>query len=138
MERNIFITITGAKFYYDMKPFAIDRVFKLVKEPDNEHDQEAIRAELPIIGKIGYVANSPATVVKGTISAGRLYDYIQMECFAQVLFVTDTQVIAIVLFPEDEEGPAEPGTEVLHSEIPPDDRTNLKGKFNKAKPLIGF
>lgn len=138
MERNIFITITGSKFYFGMKPFAIDRVFKLVKEPDNEHDAEAIRAELPIIGKIGYVANSPETVVKGTISAGRLYDYIQMESFAQVLFVTDTQVIALVLFPEEEERTGEPEPEVLHAENVADDRTNLKGKFKKAKPLIGF
>lgn len=32
---------------------------KLIKEPDNEHDKEAIKAVLEPLGTIGYVANSP-------------------------------------------------------------------------------
>ena len=49
---------------------------KLVKEPDNEYDKEAIKVEMPGIGHIGYVANSPYTVVGESYSAGRLYDKI--------------------------------------------------------------
>ena len=44
---------------------------KLVKEPDNEYDKEAIKVEMPGIGHIGYVANSPYTVVvKATAPEG--------------------------------------------------------------------
>ncbi len=35
---------------------------KLVKEPDNEFDKEAIKVELDGLGLVGYVANSPFTV----------------------------------------------------------------------------
>lgn len=48
----------------------------LIKDPDNEHDNEAIRAEMDGLGKIGYVANSPHTIVGESYSAGRLYDKI--------------------------------------------------------------
>ena len=42
---------------------------KLVKEPDNEYDSEAIKAELPGLGCAGYVANSPHTRFWATASA---------------------------------------------------------------------
>ena len=45
---------------------------KLIKEPDNEHDKEAIKAVLEPLGTIGYVANSPYTVLGECMSAGRL------------------------------------------------------------------
>ncbi len=67
-----FITITGLKFYFGSKPFAVGQKVKLVKEPDNEYDSEAIKAELPGLGCAGYVANSPRTVLGDCISAGRL------------------------------------------------------------------
>ena len=47
MENNYFVTITGTKYYYGMKPFELGRIFKLVKEPHNEYDSEAIRAAVP-------------------------------------------------------------------------------------------
>ena len=34
---------------------------KLVKEPDNEYDNEAIQVKIKGLGKVGYVANSPYT-----------------------------------------------------------------------------
>lgn len=36
---------------------------KLIKEPDNEVDSEAIRVEMDGLGLVGYVANSPYTVL---------------------------------------------------------------------------
>lgn len=48
-----FITITGLKFYFGSKPFAVRQKVKLVKEPDNEYDSEAIKAELPGLGCTG-------------------------------------------------------------------------------------
>ena len=103
MEKTYFVTITGLNHYYGTKPFEIGRVIKLIKEPDNEYDNEAILAFLPFIDKIGYVANSTNTVYQGTISAGRLYDKIEDYAYAKVMFVTHSSVIALVLDKEDVE-----------------------------------
>ena len=100
---NIFITITGVNHYFGMKPFKVGKIFKIVKE-DNDFDAEAIRAELPMIETIGYVANSTNTVYAGTVSAGRLYDKIDGYAYAQTMFITHSSVIALVLSPEDVEG----------------------------------
>lgn len=94
---NIYITITGLNFYFGLKPFKIDRIVKLVKEPDNEHDGEAIRVELPYIDTIGYVANSTHTVYGGTQSAGRIYNTLGDIAYAQVKFITRSSVIAQVI-----------------------------------------
>ena len=99
---NIFITITGISHYYGKKPFEIGRTVKLIKEPDNHYDNEAIGVYLPFIDKIGNVANSVQTVFAGTQSAGRIWDKIGESAFAQVMFVTHSSVIALVLPPEPE------------------------------------
>ena len=101
---NTFVTITGVKNYYGMKPFKVGKIFRIVKEDDNEYDEEAIRAELPMIDTIGYVANSANTVFAGTVSAGRLYDKIEDYAYAQTMFITHSSVIALVLSPEQVEG----------------------------------
>lgn len=107
MEKTYFVTITGLNHYYGKKPFEIGRVIKLVKEPDNEYDDEAIVAFLPFIDKIGYVANSTNTVYDGTISAGRLYDKIDDYAYGKVMFVTHSSAIVLVLDKEDVEGDGE-------------------------------
>ena len=99
---NVFITITGHQSFLGLKPYKIGRVVKLVKEHDNEYDEDAIRVELPFIDTIGYVANSTGTVYKGTHSAGRLYDKIGDEAFAQIMFVTHSSAIALILPPDGE------------------------------------
>lgn len=100
---NTFVTITGVRSYYGMKPFKVGKIFRIVKESDNEYDEEAIRAELPMIDTIGYVANSTNTVFAGTVSAGRLYDKIDDYAYAQTMFITHSSVIALVLSPEQVE-----------------------------------
>lgn len=103
MENTYFVTITGINNYYGKKPFEIGRIIRLVKEPDNSHDDEAIFAFLPFVEKIGYVANSTHTVYSGTVSAGRLYDKIDDYAYAKVMFVTHSSVIALVLEKDDVE-----------------------------------
>lgn len=127
---NIFITITGVNHYFGMKPFKVGKIFKIVKDDNNDYDEEAIRAELPMIDTIGYVANSTNTVYAGTISAGRLYDKIDDYAYAQTMFITHSSVIALVLPPEAVEGPEEDAPPVKEK-----DSGNNKPK-NKAK--IGF
>ena len=65
----------------------------LKKEKDNEYDKEAISVNLPGLGKIGYVANSPYTVLGESYSAGRLYDKISEEARGKVRFILDRGVI---------------------------------------------
>lgn len=147
MEKTLFITITGTNHYYGMKPFEIHRVIRLVKEPDNEYDAEAIRAELPYIDKIGYVANTHQTVAKGTISAGRLYDQIGNYAYAQVFFATSTKVICLVLSPEEVEKEEradhekEENKEEPEQEVRSDSKTSPQGirsRIIKARMKIGF
>ena len=47
--KNIFITITGQNHYLGLKPYKVGRIVKIVKDIDNEYDEEAIRVELPFI-----------------------------------------------------------------------------------------
>ena len=130
---NIFITLTGQNQYLGLKPFKVGRVVKLVKERDNEFDEDAIRAELPFIDTVGYVANSTNTVYKGTFSAGRLYDKIGEEAFAQIMFITHSAAIALILPPdEDEEIDDSFEFESVSAET-----ANSEGS-NTAKNKIGF
>lgn len=69
---KVYITITGMKHYFGQDFLKPGMKIELIKEPDNEFDKEAIRAEIKGIGKIGYVANSPYTVFGESMSAGRI------------------------------------------------------------------
>ena len=97
----MFITILAFKNLHGEKPLKLDSIVKLVKEPDNKYDTEAIACEIRYFGKIGYVANSTNTVIKGCMSSGRVFDKIDDEYFAKVKFITDNNAIAKILS-EDE------------------------------------
>ena len=73
MEK-IYFTVAGTKHYFGQEFFEPNMEVKLIKEPDNELDKEAIRVEVDGLGKVGYVANSPYTVQGESMSAGRMYD----------------------------------------------------------------
>ena len=66
---------------------------KLVKEPDNEFDKEAIKVEMDGLGLVGYVANSPYTVQGESMSAGRLYDRISDTAKGIVKYVLPQGVL---------------------------------------------
>lgn len=92
MER-IYFTITGCTYYHGQEFFKPDMTVNLIKEPDNEFDKEAIKVELPGLGKVGYVANSPRTVIGESYSAGRLYDKIQETGQGVVLYSVSDGVL---------------------------------------------
>ena len=73
---KIYFTIAGTRHHYGQEYFETNMEVKLVKELDNEYDKEAIRVEMDGLGLVGYVANSPHTVMGENMSAGRLYDRI--------------------------------------------------------------
>ena len=93
----MYITILALNRFHGSKPLVLDGIVKLVKEPSNHHDAEAIACEMRHFGKIGYVANSTRTVVKGCMSGGRIYDKITDVYFARIKFITGTTVIAKVM-----------------------------------------
>lgn len=133
---NIFITITGQQSFLGLKPYKVGRVVKLVKDKDNEHDEDAIRVELPFIDTIGYVANSTNTVYKGTFSAGRLYDKIGDEAFAQIMFVTHSSAIALILPPDGEN--REDGESFEVDAEPRNVKSGTKSDDGEKKNKIGF
>lgn len=96
-EDELYITIAGINHYLGMRPFRIGTLLTLQKEPDNGYDSEAIMVSMPVVGRVGYVANSHYTVAQGCISAGRLYDKMPDECVAVVRFITASKVIALVI-----------------------------------------
>lgn len=93
----MYITITAFQNMHGSKPLKLNGIVKLVKEPDNKYDTEAIACEMRYFGKIGYVANSTNTVIIGCMSAGRIYDKINDEYFAKIKFITGSTAIAKVL-----------------------------------------
>jgi len=86
MSKAIF-TLTGTNYRFGTDFLKEGMTLKLVKEPDNQWDKEAIRVEVENFGHIGYVANSTKTVKGDTLSAGRIYDKIGKTAKAKVLIV---------------------------------------------------
>jgi hypothetical protein len=90
---KIYFTLAGTKHYYGIEFLQEGMEVFLVKEPENPYDQEAIRVELPGIGKIGYVANSPYTVIGECMSAGRMYEKMGKKAVGKVKIVTPNGVV---------------------------------------------
>ena len=73
MEK-VYFTVTGTKYHYGLDFFETGMEVKLIRDPENKADREAIRVELDGLGTVGHVANSPYTILGESMSAGRLYD----------------------------------------------------------------
>ena len=85
---KVFFTLTGTKHYFGKDFLKPGMKLLLKKEPDNEYDKEAIMVIVDGLGKIGYVANSPYTVIGESMSAGRVYDKIGDIAIGEVVFIT--------------------------------------------------
>ena len=93
---EIYFTIAGTNHHFGQEFIEPKMEVKLVKEPDNEVDKEAIKVELPGLGLIGYVANSPYTVLGESFSAGRLYDKIGDTATGTVLYKLPKGVLCVL------------------------------------------
>jgi hypothetical protein len=93
---KIYFTITGTNHFFGKDFLEKDMKVRLVKDPDNEYDSEAIKVELEGLGQIGHVANSPYTVCGESYSAGRLYDKIGDTAEGTVLFVLNNGVLCYI------------------------------------------
>lgn len=90
---EMYFTIAGCRNYIGSDFMKKGMKVKLVKEPDNEYDKEAIQVKVKGLWKVGYVANSPFTVKGESMSAGRLYDKIGDKAKGKVVFVVDGGVV---------------------------------------------
>lgn len=96
MMSRAYFTITGTQYRYGKKFFEPGMKVMLTKELDNEFDNEAIKVELEGLGLVGYVANSPYTVLGESMSAGRLYDKIGDTAEGTVLYVLPNGVLCFI------------------------------------------
>lgn len=94
--KKIYFTITGTNHRFGQDFIEPKMNVRLVKEPENEYDKEAIKVEMEGIGQIGYVANSPYTVAGESFSAGRLYDKIGDTAEGTVMYVLPNRVLCYV------------------------------------------
>lgn len=90
---KIYFTLTGTKYYHGKDFLEPGMKVKLVKEPDNEYDKEAIVVKLDGLNDIGHVANSTHTVIGDSMSAGRIYDKIGDVAYGKVKYVLPTGVL---------------------------------------------
>ena len=60
---KIWFTLTGTNHYCGQDFLKEGMKIRLEKEPGNRHDHEAIKVLMDGVGHIGYVANSPWTVI---------------------------------------------------------------------------
>ena len=91
--KNIYFTITGTKYRFGHEFMKPGMKVKLIKEPDNAYDAEAIKVMMKGVGHCGYVANSTYTVKGESWSAGRLYDHIGKKAKGTVKLVLPDAVI---------------------------------------------
>ena len=96
MEKNRFVAVVGCRKYFGTEVFRPGQRVKLVKEPENPYDAEAVKVELEPIGQVGYVANSVHTVPKGCCSAGRVYEQLSEEGAGTIRFIVgDTAIVEL-------------------------------------------
>ena len=93
---TIYFTLAGTKHYFGDEFLKPGMKLQLKKEPDNEYDKEAIRVTAEGLGKIGYVANSPYTMIGESMSAGRIYDKIGDTAIGEVVFLTTQGILCKV------------------------------------------
>ena len=98
--KKIYFTVAGTNHYFGNDFLKPDMKIRLIREPDNKFDTEAIRIELEGLGVIGYVGNSPFTVVGESYSAGRLYDKIGDTEEGTVMYVLNRGVLGFVTIDE--------------------------------------
>ena len=102
---KIWFTLTGTNHYLGSDFLEKGMKVRLEKEPDNRYDREAIKVLLDGVGHIGYVANSPWTVLGESFSAGRLYDKIGDTAKGKIRLVTDRGVLCTLKQKKDPDPP---------------------------------
>jgi len=108
---KIWFTLTGTNHYLGSDFLEEGMKIRLEKEPDNKHDGEAIKVLMDGAGHIGYVANSPYTVIGESFSAGRLYDKIGDTAKGKIRLITDRGILCTLKLKKEEGCPVPPESE---------------------------
>ena len=103
---KIWFTIAGTNFRYGSDFMEKGMKVRLVKEPDNEYDKEAIKVMMDGFGHVGYVANSPKTVIGESWSAGRIYDKIGDTAEGKIKYIMEKGVLCSLKL-KDKDSPEE-------------------------------
>lgn len=85
-KNDTLINITGYQYYKGLKIFDDGIVLKLIKDPSNEHDSDAIAVFLDN-EKVGYVANSKYSVIDEVKSASDIKNLFEDSIKAEVVFI---------------------------------------------------
>ena len=104
-ENNvIFVTINHLDKFQGAEFFRVGDELTLRKDEDNEFDDEAIAVYDKHDTKSGYVANSVSTVIRGTYSAGRIYDLIKdrIRCSIKFILVEEDKAIGVIYSTEND------------------------------------
>ena len=115
---KIWFTLTGTNHYLGTDFLEKGMKIRLEKEPDNKYDKEAIKVLLDGVGHIGYVANSPWTVLGESYSAGRLYDRIGDTARGKVRLITARGVLCTLK--KDKDPSPDGNTEIPEQEADAD------------------
>ena len=93
---KIWFTLAGAHHYHGSDFMEKGMRLFLEKEPDNQHDKEAIKVKMEGLDVVGYVANSPYTVVGESYSAGRVYDKIGDTAEGTIMYKLDDGILCLL------------------------------------------
>ena len=94
MKEKAFVTINHLDLYGGHIKFKVGDKLYLNKDLDNIYDDEAIIATNDLDIKCGYVANSVYSVIRGSQSAGRIYEKIKDNNECIVRFIGEEFLIA--------------------------------------------
>lgn len=122
---KIWFTLTGTNHCLGSDFLEKGMKVRLEKEPDNRYDREAIKVLLDGVGHIGYVANSPYTVIGESFSAGRLYDRIGDTAKGKVKLITDRGILCVLKQKKESEPE------------PPEGETKEPGEKTADEPPVG-
>lgn len=97
-NKSVYITINHLDDFESLLFLRVGDKLSLRKDKKNTYDDEAIAVYNDNNYKCGYVANSVPSVVRGTCSAGRIYDRIKEEdkCIIRFIFSEKGTAIAEV------------------------------------------
>ena len=93
---KVYFTVAGTNHYHGQDFIEPGMKVKLTKDKKNDFDKEAIKVEMSGLGIIGYVANSPYTVLGESLSAGRLYDRIGKKAKGRVKMILPKGVLCVI------------------------------------------
>ena len=91
---GLFITITRINDYIGVEMLRTGMELLMKKDTNNPYDDEAIHVYTNRNVKVGFVANSVCSVIRGTHSAGYVYQKIDDKTKCKVFFIGAEQAIA--------------------------------------------